>query len=129
MGCGTKVSPSATKNADGPRRAGGASVTWSSVVIGTDDIGLACLTISQPAFDVGIHGVGDVGELVVFLDEPGHHGAHGDDSQPGVAAGLQRLVDENRCQPASTEFVAHLGVREDPLAVAIDVLGETDLLS
>jgi hypothetical protein len=40
MGCGTKVSPSATKNADGPMREAGASAARSCVVIAIDDIGL-----------------------------------------------------------------------------------------
>jgi hypothetical protein len=39
MGCGTNVSPSATKKADGALRVGGASVSRSWVVIATDDIG------------------------------------------------------------------------------------------
>ena len=129
MGCGTKVSPSATKNADGPLRGAGDSAARSWVVIATDDIGLARLRIRQPAFNVGSHRVHDVRELVMLFHEPGHHRTHGDDPQPGVTGGLQRRVDENRCQTAPTEFVEHLGVREDPLAVAIGVLGEADLLS
>jgi hypothetical protein len=44
MDCGTKVSPSATKNADGPLREGAASVGRSWVVIATDDIGQVVAT-------------------------------------------------------------------------------------
>src|SRR3954447_19649152 len=99
------------------------------MVIATDDIGLGRLRIRQPAFDVGIYRVDDVVELLVLLDECGHQWAHRDDAQPGVAGGLQRLIDENRCQTAALELVGHLGVREDALPVAIGVLGEADLLS
>jgi hypothetical protein len=43
MGCGTKVSPSAMKKAEGPLRGAGISAARSWVVIATDDIGLALL--------------------------------------------------------------------------------------
>src|SRR6185437_4967724 len=129
MGCGTKASPSAMKNADGPLRGAADSAARSWMVIATDDIGPGRLRIRQPAFDVGIDRVDHVVELLVLLDVAGHHRTHGDDPQAVVAGGLQRLIDEDRCEAAPTEFVEHLGVGEDPLAVAVDVLGEADLLS
>src|SRR5262249_42763567 len=129
MGCGTKASPSATKNADGPLRGAADWAARSWMVIATDDIGPGRLRIRQPAFDVRRHGVDQVVELLVLLHEPGHHRTHRNYPQAGVAGGLQRLLDEDSCQAAPTEFVEHLGVGEDPLAVAVDVLGEAGLLS
>ena len=61
---------------------------------------------------------------MVLLDEGDHQWAHRDDPQPGVAAFRQRLVDENRCQTAPAEFVEHLRMGEDALAIAICELDE-----
>ena len=92
-GCGTSTSPSAVK-----KRRGRADWRRDPGVIGPTISG--CYD-SQPALVDTM----SVRELVVLLDVSGHHRAHGDDPQPGVAGLLQRLVDENRCQTAPFEFV------------------------
>src|SRR5919201_2430175 len=129
MGAGTKLSPAVVKNADGVPVRGAASAARSCVVIATDDIGLAGLRISQPAFDVRRHRVDHVLELWVARKKPGDHGAYSDDSQPGIAGDLQCFIDENRCETASFELVSHLGMREDALAIAVRVLGEAGRLA
>ena len=108
------------------RRTGGRS--RSCVAIATDDGGPAHLRIRQPAFDVAVDRVDNVGELRVLLDIVRDHRADRDDAQPGLARRLQRLIDENRCQTASFEVVVNFGVGEDALAVAIGELREPDLL-
>src|ERR1700733_1626297 len=65
----------------------------------------------------------------MLLHERLHHRTYRDDPQPGVAGGLQRFIDENRCQTTSAVFVGDLGVGEDALAAAVAELDEPDPVS
>jgi hypothetical protein len=65
----------------------------------------------------------------MLVDIGGNHRAHGDDPKPGLAGGLQRPANKDRCQTASLEAVGDLSVQEDALAVAVGELGEADALS